>query len=262
MVVFTTFEKAVLVAIAGSAVLIALVVAAKGSTVAGVAPALGAGLTATVGGVTSGGIAPGIVTVGDATVKVKPDIAVIIVGAVAQAATAAEAQSAVAERTDRILKRAKELGIADKDTKTAGYQITPQYASRGGDQPPRITGYQATQQIVLTFRNVDGTGKALDALVQGDAANQVSIRFTLEDPKPSQAEARRLAIEDARSRADAMSKSAGVRLGKILAVTDAGSPSPIERFALAPAAAPLGGTQVPVGDLDVVVRVQVQFEIQ
>lgn len=250
----TTFQKAVLATIAGSAVLIALVVAARGGSPQAVVAA-GSG----------GAISPGIVTVGDATVKVKPDIALITVGAVAQAPTAADAQVAVAERTDRILRKAKDLGVAEKDTKTAGYDIQPQYAS-GRDQAPRITGYQATQRIALTLRDVDRAGKALDALVQGDAGNTISVRFAIDDAKSSQAEARRLAIEDARSKAEAMARTAGVRLGRIVAVSDASSPGPIGLFgALGPslsAAAGVPQTQVPVGDLDVVVRVQVQFQIE
>ncbi len=263
----TMFQKAVLGTIAGAAILIALVVAAKGSTSAipvvagGGSTYAGVGLTS-AGPVNGGGIAPGIVTTGDATVKVRPDAAIISVGAVAQAPTAAEAQTAVAERIARILQKAKELGIADKDTKNAGYNIQPQYAP---NQAPKITGYQATQQISLTYRNVDGAGKALDALVQGDAANTIGLRFTLDDPKSAQADARKLAIEDARSKADAMAKAAGVSLGKVIAINDlqAGVSSTQDYFkgVAAPVPAPLF-SQVPTGDLDVVVRVQVQFAIQ
>ena len=257
----TTFQKAVLGTIAGAAVLIALVLAAKGE--AATVPLVTGG-SATLAAPVTGGIAPGIVTVGDATVKVKPDVALVTVGAVAQAPTAAEAQAQVADRTDRILKKAKDLGVADKDVKNAGYNIQPQYAS-GPNQAPRITGYQATQQIALTLRNVDGAGKALDALVQGDAGNTINIRFALDDAKPTQAEARRLAIEDARSKADAMARTAGVHVGRVIAISDqsASGPIPLDFKGAVGAAVPAAAqVQVPAGELDVVVRVQVQFEIQ
>jgi uncharacterized protein len=261
---FTTFQKAVLGTIAGAAVLIALVISAKGGTTT--IPLVSGGtstLATTATPVNTGGIVPGIVTTGDGTAKVKPDVAIISVGAIAQAATAADAQAQVAQRVDAILKRAKDLGIADKDTKNAGYNIQPQYAS-GPNQAPKITGYQATQQISLTYHNVDGAGKALDALVQGDvAANTISIRLTLEDPKKAQADARQQAITDARSKAEAMAKTAGVTLGKVIAINDqsAGAPStPV--FGAVGAPARDAASQIPTGDLDVVVRVQVQFEIQ
>lgn len=257
---FTTFQKAVLGTIAGAAVVIALVISAKGATTV---PLVSSGTSTLATPVNGGAIAPGIVTTGDGTAKAKPDVAIITVGAVAQAPTAAEAQSAVAQRVDAILKRAKDLGITDKDTRNAEYNIQPQYTS-GRDQAPRITGYQATQQISLTYRKVDDAGKALDALVQGDAGNTISIRLTLDDPKKAQADARQQAIEDARSKAEAMAKTAGVTLGKVIAITDlsASVPSSGDRSAFAQPAPAFAPSQIPTGDLDVVVRVQVQFEIR
>lgn len=251
----TTFQKGVFVTLAACGLLVALVLAARG-------PALAAG-SPQINVVTNAQIAPGIVTTGDATVKIKPDIAVITVGAVAQAATAQDAQSGAAERIARILERAKTLGIAAADTKSAGYDIEPQYAY-GPNQPPRITGYQATQRLTLTLRDVNLAGKTLDALVQGDAANTVGIQLTLDDPKPAQASARSLAIADARAKADAMATAAGVHLGRVIAVSDLASPRPQSFIAYdrAAAPAPQAQTQIPVGDLDVVVHVQVQFEIQ
>lgn len=249
------FQKALVATIVATGLVIALVVAARGP-----------GLAATVPSITvapgNGGIAPGIVTVGDATVKMKPDIAILTVGATAQAATAAEAQALVADRMGRILAQAKTLGIAEKDTKTASYHIEPRYAYDKGEAP-RITGYQATQLVALTLRKVDDAGKALDALVRNDGATNASIRFALDDTKPPQAEARTLAIGDARSKAEAMARTAGVRLGKVLSISDTGSSAPpsSERHAFS-APAPKADTQIPVGDLEVVVRVQVQFAIE
>jgi hypothetical protein len=263
----TFFQKTLLGTIAAAAVLLALVVAAKGATpVLAAGGSLGGGTSAMTIPVQNGQVVPGVLTTGDGTVKVKPDQAIISVGAVAQGTTASEAQSAVSARVDQILKKAKDLGIADADVKNSGYQINPQYAT-GSGSAPRITGYQATQQLTFTLRDVNAAGKALDALVQGDvAANTVSLRFTVGEPKAAQAEARRLAIEDAKSKAAAMAKAAGVNLGRAISISDLSSSGPIGpqgfdvRSGVAGAPAPV--TQVPVSDLDVVVRVQVQFELQ
>ena len=258
----TTFQKTLLGTIAGAAVLLSLVIAAKGATPTG-SFAAGGGTSALALPIQNGGVVPGILTTGDATVHVKPDLAIITVGAVAQGSTAAEAQSAIASRVDQILKRAKDLGIADADTKTAGYSIQPQYAT-GTDKAPRIAGYQASQQITLSLHNVDATGKALDALIQGDTAgNTVSVRLTLNDPKTAQADARRQAIADAKAKATAMASAAGVSLGRAISISDIAVATPaVGRDAFQVVAAPAPSTQVPTGDLDVVVRVQVQFEIQ
>jgi uncharacterized protein len=251
--VLTTFQKAVLATIALSALLITVAIGGRS----------GAAATLVMPPATGGGPVPGVVTTGDATVKVRPDIAIITVGVTAQAATAADAQSQAAERVARILDRAKQLGIADADTKNGGYSIQPQYAY-GPNQAPKITGYQATQQVVLTYRKVDEAGKALDALVQNDGATNANLQFALENAKAAQADARARAIADARSKAQAMADAAGVRLGAAISVSDQASggialdSAKYIGNAPAPAGAP---TQIPVSDLDIVIRVTVQFAI-
>jgi uncharacterized protein YggE len=251
--VLTTFQKAVLATIAFSALLITVAISGRG----------GAAATTLIMPPTTGGPAAGVVTTGDATVKVRPDIAIITVGVTAQAATAADAQSQAAERVARILERAKQLGIADQDTKSAGYSIQPQYAY-GPNQAPKITGYQATQQVVLTYRKVDQAGKALDTLVQNDGATNASLQFALENAKAAQADARAKAVADARAKAQAMADAAGVRLGAAISVSDQSPMGPIaydsvKRLEAMPA--PAAQTQVPVSDLDIVIRVTVQFTI-
>jgi uncharacterized protein YggE len=250
--VLTTFQKAVLATLAFSALLITVAIGGRGGAAATL-----------VMPPSQGGPAPGIVTTGDATVKVRPDIAILNVGVTAQAATAAEAQSQAAQRVAKVLERAKQLGIADQDTKHGGYSIQPQYAY-GPNQAPKITGFQATQQLVLVYRKVDDAGRALDALVQNDGATNASLQFALEDPKGAQADARKKAVADAKAKAQAMADAAGVRLGTAISVSDQSSgPGPmydaVKRLEAMPAGA--AQTQIPVADLDIVIRVTVQFAI-
>ncbi|HUG56491.1 MAG TPA: SIMPL domain-containing protein [Candidatus Limnocylindrales bacterium] len=247
----TPFQKSLLGVVGAGAFLIAVAIAA-----AGVARAAGA-TTVVVSG--QNGPAPGVVTTGEGTVAVRPDIALLGVGVVAQAATAADAQAQLAQRMAVVIERAKQLGIADADLVTSGYSIHPMYAHDRGDSP-RITGYQASQHLSLTYRDVDAVGAALDALVQNDGATNVSIAFGLDDPKAAQAEARRLAIEDARSKAGAMASAAGVSLGRPLSITESGGGG-IPFRTLDQAGAEQVGTQIPVGELDIVIHVQVQFGI-
>jgi uncharacterized protein YggE len=249
----TTFHKAVLATIALSALLVTVAISGRG----------GAAATLVLPPMAGGGPIPGVVTTGDATVKVRPDIAIITVGVTAQAATAADAQSQAADRVAKILDRARQLGIAAGDTKSGGYSIQPQYAY-GPNQAPKITGYQANQQVVLVYRTVDDAGRALDTLVQNDGATNASLQFALENAKAAQADARTKAIADARAKAQAMADAAGVRLGAAISVSDQGA-SPIvydaaKRLDAAPAPA-AAQTQVPVSDLDIVIRVTVQFAI-
>lgn len=254
----TLFQRTLLAILAFGFLLVALVVAAKAPAQATTfAPALSLPVNAV--------IPPGIVTTGDANVKAKPDGAIVTVGAVVQGATADEAQAQLSGRIATILERAKALAIADSDTKTVAYRIDPQYAYDPG-KAPRLTGFQAAQQIALTLHGTDGIGKALDTLVQGDGATTATVAFALLDAKAAQASAREQAIQDARAKAQAMATTAGVQLGKVISVNDIGLAPTVDgairgdytAFAIK-AAAPM--PQLPAGELQVVVRVQVQWEL-
>jgi uncharacterized protein YggE len=197
---------------------------------------------------------PGVITSGDATVSRRPDVAFLNAGVDAQASTAAAAQKDLANQAAKLIAKIKSLGVPDKDINTSGYSIGPRYTNDG-----TINGYQASEQLQMTWHNVDNVGTALDALVQQGGATRIGVSFGLADPKAAQAEARTLAIGDARARAAAMAKAAGVQLGQVLSITDNTSGVRSPNYSFAPAAD--AGTQVPVGQLDIVVTVEVSFAI-
>ena len=113
----------------------------------------------------------------------------------------------------------------------------------------------------MKWHNVDTAGNALDGLVQQGGATRISVSFGLNDPKAAQAEARSLAIADARNRATAMAKAAGVQLGQVLRITDSTTMSRPPSYNFAGPAAASDQTQLPVGTLDVQVMVEVDFAI-
>jgi uncharacterized protein YggE len=201
----------------------------------------------------------GVITSGDATVSKRPDIAFLSVGVQSQQSTAASAQSDLANKAARLISRAKSLGVADKDISTSGYSVNPNYVQNEAT----INGYVASESLQIKWHNVDTVGKALDALVQQGGATQVGVGFGLADPKAAQAEARTLAIADARSRANAMASAAGVRLGPVVLVSDLFTygGGPVYRNLGGAAAAAPSATQLPVGQLDIQVTVEVDFAI-
>lgn len=230
----------------GCSLIVALVV------VASVRPPV---LVTTRAAVPGSTIDTGVTTSGDATVSKKPDTASLSVGVESQKSTASGAQSDLAGKAAKLIARAKALGIADKDINTSGYYVGPIYSSA-----MTITGYRASEQLRLKWHNVDTVGQALDALFQEGGATNVGVGFGLADPKTAQAEARTLAIADAHSRAQAMAAAAGVTLGQVIRVSDvtvSGYPSAgYDMRAAVPAS-----SQLPVGELDVTITLQVTYAI-
>jgi uncharacterized protein len=205
---------------------------------------------------TSSTIAAGVLTTGQATVSKKPDQALVSAGITSQAGTAAAAQSDLATKTNKLIARVKALGVADRDLSTSGYWVGPVYGQSG----ETITGYRATQQLLVKWHNVDTVGKTLDAIVQEGGATNISVSFGLADRNPAQAEARALAIADARARAQAMAAAGGVRLGQVIRISDLStSVRPPYDYALPGAGAAV--SQVPVGQMEVQVSVEVDFSL-
>jgi uncharacterized protein YggE len=247
----TSSIRLVLVSVAGAS-LVALVVAVA-VVAAGRAPVF---ITSPTAASTTTSFETGVFTTGDASVSKKPDTAFLSAGVESQQSTAAGAQSDLAGKAAKLIARVKALGVADKDLNTEGYSVSPTYAPGG----QTVSGYRASEQLQVTWHDVNTVGKALDAIVQEGGATNVGASFGLADPKAAQAEARTLAIADARSRAQAMASAAGIRLGQVIRVSDlASSGLPSARFELG-AAAP-SATQLPLGELNVAVTVEVDFAI-
>ena len=205
------------------------------------------------------GFQPGIFTDGSAIVSVRPDTAFITAGVDATAPTAGAAQRNLATQANRLVARAKALGIPDKEINTGGYSIGPTYSSDGRT----ITGYIASESLELKWHNVDTTGSTLDALVQAGGATRISVSFGLNDYSGPQSQARGNAIADARDKAQAMAKAAGVSLGQVLRVVDftSGGRTPVDYSPSMAAADVQAPTVVPVGQLDITVTVEVDFSI-
>jgi len=235
----------------GLAVAISLAVTAM--VLAAVRPSV---LLASPSATTSTTTAAGVLTTGDATVSLKPDLAIVSAGVQSSQASAAAAQSDLAAKAGKLIARIKGLGVSDSDISTSGYSVGPVYEPDG----QVVSGYAANEDLVIKWHNVDTVGKTLDAIVQEGGATRISVSFGLSDPKSGQAQARSLAIAAARAKAQAMASAAGVSLGQVVRVSDLSTATQFPpQFAVGAATAPV--TQVPVGQLDVQVTVEVDYAI-
>ncbi len=189
-----------------------------------------------------------------------PDVATIRAGVVSQAATAAAALSDNAQRMNRVLAALRKAGVAPRDIATASVGLSPQYRY-AENQPPVITGYQATNSVSVRFRDVAKSGVILDALV-GEGANQIDgPNLSIDQPDAALDEARADAVKRARARAELYARAAGMRVTRIVSITEngenAGSPNP--PMLMARASMAKDSTQIVAGEKDVTVNVSVRF---
>jgi uncharacterized protein YggE len=197
---------------------------------------------------------PGISVSGTGRVSLAPDIVTVDIGAEARAPQLADATAEVDRRMREVLARVKVPGV---DVRTIGYSVEPIAEARPqpSDAGARIVAYRATNIVQVRTRDVNGIGRLVDAAVTAGANVVRSLRFGLDAPERAEAEARRLAVQDAASKAQQLAAASGVKLGRLLAVTE--SSGGIRPMGVTMMAAP-----IEAGQLDITVIVQARYAIE
>jgi uncharacterized protein len=166
-------------------------------------------------------LAPSISVVGSGIAAGRPDTAEVTAGVVTQSPTAGQALAQNTAAMEKVLKAVTGLGIADRDVQTINVSVSPQRRpGRPDAQPPEILGYEVSNQIRVTVRDMKILGRLLDELV-GQGANVLGgIRFSVNDPAPLLDQARTQAMADARRKAEVYASAAGVKLGRVLSIRE------------------------------------------
>ncbi|MCL4783419.1 MAG: SIMPL domain-containing protein [Bryobacterales bacterium] len=200
---------------------------------------------------------------GEATVSVKPDEAMLGIGVTTQAPTSQEAGARNAQETERLLAAlTKALGKGG-DFKTSGYWINPQYGSSGKDGANRITSYVARNSVEVKIQDLAIVSNVIDAAIKAGSNNIGSLRFTLKDEQATKTKALIEATSQAREKAAAMAKALGLRVTRVVSVSDSSAPvarpyAMEARMAMADSAS--AHTPVEAGTIDVNASVTVVVE--
>ena len=197
-----------------------------------------------------------------AEAKRVPDVATISAGVVTQAPDANSAMRANAVEMEKVMAAIKAAGIAERDIQTSGINLNPQY-KYVENQNPTIIGYQASNTVSLKVRDIGKLGKVLDALV-ASGANQVNgPSFEIDQPDEAYDEARRSALDKAQSRATMYAKTLGLRVRRIVSISEGGGfrpPVPMPMMAMARGKAE-ADTAVSPGETTLSANLDVVFEL-
>jgi len=161
---------------------------------------------------------------GSGKVTIVPDVARINLGVTINKSTVKAAREAGAQAMTDIIAAVRSLGVAEADIQTTNISLSPQY---GTGTAPKIVGYQISEQIMVTVRDLDKAGDVVDAAA-GKGANTVNgISFESGDPVKAQNDARAAAVAAARISAQAMAAAGNVSLGGVISITDASPSFPV-----------------------------------
>jgi uncharacterized protein YggE len=155
-----------------------------------------------------------------------PDIAIITAGVVTRAGNARSALQQNANRMDRVIAALKRAGVEDRDIQTSNISLNPEY-TYANNLPPKLNGYSASNQLTIRFRDIANSGTILDALV-AEGANQINgPSLTIDKPELALDEARARAVAAGRARADLYARSLGLRIVRVVSVSESGGSYPV-----------------------------------
>ena len=206
---------------------------------------------------------PVIVVTGEAVVKRAPDRAWVSIAAQSRARTAQEAQRLNTDAMNAVFEKIKAAGIPADAIQTTGYNLQPEFDYANGKQTLR--GYVARNQVQVRVDALAKTGDVIGAAVGSGATNVSGVRFDLKDRDGAEREALRLAVQDARQRANYAATGAGVTIERVIRVEeqrDGGDmPRPMPMMAMRSEAAQ-SAVPMEAGEIEVRARVTLTVSVR
>jgi hypothetical protein len=158
---------------------------------------------------------------GEGTIAAVPDSVVIRLGVSSQGKTARAASDANAKEMTVVLAAIKESGVADRDIQTTSLSLQPQYdPNKTG--APRLIGFQATNQVTIKIRDIGQLPAVLDRAIAAGANEMSGIEFVVSEQAKLLDKARIEAIADARRKAELYASAAGMKVGRVMAISEEG----------------------------------------
>ena len=203
---------------------------------------------------------------GEGKVVAKPDIAIVSATILTQASNSKTAQEENTKKSNAVSNFLKEQGVNEKDFKTTGYNIYPQYTYPPYGGQGSITGYQVTQSYEVKVRDLDKVGSILSGLVTAGANQVNNLGLQVENPEELQKEARQKAIDNAKKKAEELEDQVGIELGRIINFSEntGGYPVPMYYDAIKEGRGGMGGGGpiISPGENEIVVEVSLTYNIK
>ncbi len=170
-----------------------------------------------------------ITVTGTGSVATVPDMAMINLGVSNQAKQAAAAMAATSETTVEMLQQLAALGIEPTEMQTSNLSLNPVWSNRSssGSGNREISGFVASNSVLVRVRDLDSLGKIMGAVTSVGANNFNGLQFSLQDPEPLANLARQKAVADAMAKASLFAMAADVPLGAVKSITEQGGARPM-----------------------------------
>ncbi|QOS97692.1 SIMPL domain-containing protein [Brevibacterium sp. JNUCC-42] len=200
---------------------------------------------------------------GVGSISIDPDVAYLQVGVETDAKTAKEAQEKNAKIFATVEKVLKQDGLSDKEVQTIQFSTNPQY-NYDDKAGPVLTGYKSQHIIKVTYHNLNKIGNLLDKLSEAGANRIDTVQLSTDKQAQYEGQALTLAVQNAKAKAEALAKEAGVTVKKVLTISESNAaerPYMLAKSEMSLQDSPRGSS-ISTGQIKVETTVTVQFEIE
>lgn len=183
----------------------------------------------------------------------QPPFVVLGAGVESDARTASAAMRSNAATLERLRRLLQGANIRAQDIRSSNLTLSPR---RDQDDGSHIIGFKASHRLTITFRDIELSGRVIDALVDAGATNIDGPRVSWWRPEQASPESRRAAIADANNQAQAYARSLGLRVRRVLKMSDGAHVSTAPQAAMRHA-----DTQIMPGEESVQTVVNAEYEL-
>jgi uncharacterized protein YggE len=196
---------------------------------------------------------------GEGKVKIAPDQVSISATVETKGNNAKDVKKQNDEKMDAVLKFIKKMNIPTADFRTKQVALNPQY-----DYEKKKTSYNATQTVEILVKDLSKYDELMEGLVQQGINRLDNVSFESSKLAQYQSEARKLAIKDAKAKAEDYVSVLGQKVGKAYTISDNSQiyhPQPMYagmRMKESADAAPSNET-LAIGEIEITANVSVSF---
>jgi uncharacterized protein YggE len=207
-----------------------------------------------------------ITVLGEATVKSAPDQAAVTLAVESDGDNPATAMNRNATAVADVVERLKGEGVKDSEIETTNVSLyaVRTYTDTGEE---KLTGYRATNSVVVTVSDASKVGKLLSAAIEAGANSVSGPVWQLSDDAAAVAEALKKAAQNARQKAEALADSLGVDLGDVIMMSENSVQTPVypmysDSLSSKDSAGSVAVTPISAGTVDVTATVTVTFVLK
>lgn len=203
---------------------------------------------------------------GFGSISAVPDKATLSGGVTTDAETAADALASNSAALNAVLAALKDAGVEAKDIQTSNFSVQPRYGDYSKSAPsglPKIEGYQVSNTVSVRVNDLERLGPLLDTMVTSGANTINGISFEVTGSNEKRDAAREAAVADARRKAELFAKASGVKLGRVMSMSESGDGGPQPRYRMAAMAMEAAAAPAPVmaGEETLYASVTIVYEL-